>query len=192
MKELYLEPFRISTKIFNDDRGDFSPLIIKQQLPDFNIVQVNTVATKSPYVFRGLHWQEPPYAQAKLLRCTFGKIIDFAVDIRQGSPNYGKSYAFTLDNKNDWVYIPEGFAHGYLTLPHNLGSTYPTLVEYLINNDYNHESERGMFMTDKIHTWIAAEMPMGNTKDIIMNNRDFLWPTIDEIKTEFKYEPDDQ
>lgn len=187
---MYLEPFRISTKVFTDDRGDFSPLVLKEQLPDFKIVQTNTVATNAPYVFRGLHWQEPPYAQAKLLRCTFGKIIDFAVDIRQGSPNYGQSYGFVLSDKNDWVYIPEGFAHGYITLPHNLGSTYPTLVEYLINNDYDTASERGMFMTENIHKVICRELPVGVAPT--MKDRDMQWPTIDEIKTEFRYEPNEQ
>ena len=96
MKELYLEPFKILTKEFKDDRGDFSPFVIKEKLPDFKIVQVNTVASDKAYTFRGMHWQEPPYVQAKILRCTFGKIIDFAVDIRKGSPNFGRSYAFTL------------------------------------------------------------------------------------------------
>jgi len=188
---MYIEPFRISTRVFNDSRGDFSPLVIKEQLPEFKVVQTNTVMTVSPYVFRGMHWQEPPYAQAKLLRCIIGNIIDFAIDIRQGSPNYGKCYAFALNDKNDWVYIPEGFAHGYLTLPHNLGKTYPTFVEYLINNDYNKESERGMFMTEDVIKIMSSELPNGNT-DLIMNDRDWKWPTINEIKTEFRYEPDEQ
>ena len=187
---IYLEPFRISTNVFKDDRGDFSPLVIKEQLPEFRIVQTNTVSTKEPYVFRGLHWQEPPYEQAKLLRCSFGKIIDFAVDIRHGSPRYGQSYGFVLSDKNDWVYIPEGFAHGYITLPHNLGSTYPTIVEYLINNDYNTEFERGMFVTKEIHDIISQELPLG--VEIKMKDRDLSWPKIDEIKTNFKYEPDEQ
>lgn len=187
---MYSEPFLISTKVFNDDRGDFSPLVFNDILPDFKVVQVNSVSTKSAYVFRGLHWQEPPYAQAKLLRCSFGSIIDFAVDIRAGSPNYGRSYEFRLSDKNDWVYIPEGFAHGYITLPHNLGNTYPTMVEYLINNDYNTSSERGMFITNEINNIINRELPLGVA--VSMKDRDLSWPTIDKIQTEFRYEADEQ
>lgn len=188
MKELYLEPFKILTKEFKDDRGDFSPFVIKEKLPDFKIVQVNTVASNKAYTFRGMHWQEPPYAQAKILRCTFGKIIDFAVDIRKGSPNFGRSYAFTLSDKNEWVYIPEGFAHGYFTLPHNMGNTFPTLVEYLINNDYNKESERGMFMTGDISNIITSEVGFADGFKIFMNDRDLHWPSINEIETNFIYE----
>jgi len=184
---MYIEPFRVSTQIFNDNRGEFSPLVLKEQLPDFNIVQVNTVTTLEPLTFRGMHWQEPPYAQAKLIRCISGKIIDFAIDIRQGSPNFGKSYGFVLSNKNDWVYIPEGFAHGYITFIDNV------IVEYLVNNEYNKESERGIKYTQEIRDIIKMELPTGCLwADIIGNERDRNWPTINEIKTEFRYEPDEQ
>ena len=189
-KERYIEPIRFSTNVYADERGRFLPFIISKDFQDFKLVQFNTVTTDKPYTFRGLHWQEPPYAQAKIIRCPFGKIIDFAVDIRSGSPNYGKSYGFVLSSYEDWVYIPEGFAHGYVTLPHNLGQTYPTIVEYLVNNEYNKESERGMFITQAIHDVLANELPIG--MDLNMNDRDLRWPTINEIKTEFKYEPDEQ
>lgn len=189
-----LEPIRFTTNVYADERGRFLPFIISKDFKDFNLVQFNTVTTEKPYTFRGLHWQEPPYDQAKIIRCPFGKIIDFAIDIRKDSPNYGKSYGFVLSSYEDWVYIPRGFAHGYITLPHNLGSTYPTIVEYLVDNNYNKESERGMFMTNIIHECIANEIPMSIT--INMNDRDLSWPTIDEIKTKFKYEnreePDEQ
>jgi len=190
MKELYLEPFRISTIEFADDRGEFSSIVLKDVLPDFNPVQFNTVTTVYPYVFRGMHWQEPPYTQAKLIRCITGHIIDYVIDIRNGSQNYGRSYAFTLNSKNDWVYVPEGFAHGYLTLPHNLSSTFPTLVEYVVNNDYNKESERGMLITDDIVKSINRELPVGI--EVKMKDRDMRWPTINEIKSNFNYVPDEQ
>lgn len=190
MKELNKEPFRITNEVFNDIRGGFSPFNFAKDFNDFDIYQLNTVTTKNPYTFRGLHWQEPPYAQGKLIRCTIGKIIDFAVDIRIGSPNFGKSYEFILANPQEWVFIPRGFAHGYITLPHNLGETYPTTVEYLVDNHYNPSSERGMFITKDINRIIFQEIPL-NT-DLIICDRDLKWPTIDEIVTEFKYEPDEQ
>ena len=190
MEKTYIEPFKITNEVFNDIRGGFSPFNFVKDFNDFNIYQLNTVITKKPYTFRGMHWQEPPYDQSKLIRCTLGKIIDFVVDIRGGSPNFGKSYSFVLSNSQEWVFIPRGFAHGYINLPHNLGDTYPTTVEYLVDNHYNPGSERGMFITKQIHDVIANEVPMGT--NLNMNDRDLTWPTIDEIKTNFKYEPEEQ
>jgi len=190
MGKTYIEPVRFTTNVYADERGRFLPFIIEKDFSDFKLHQFNTVTTDKPYTFRGLHWQEPPYAQAKIIRCPFGKIIDFAVDIREGSPKFGQSYGFVLSSYEDWVYIPEGFAHGYVTLPHNLGGTYPTIVEYLVNNEYNKESERGMFITKQIHDVLANELPIGI--NLNMNDRDLAWPTIDEIKTNFKYEPEEQ
>ena len=190
MEKIYIEPIGFTKPIYTDVRGGFSPFNFAKDFSDFNIYQLNTVTTKEPYTFRGMHWQEPPYAQGKLIRCILGKIIDFAVDIRGGSPNFGKSYGFVLSNPEQWVFIPRGFAHGYITLPHNLGDTYPTTVEYLVDNHYNPESERGMFLTEKIHQIISAEIPLGT--EIKMNDRDLIWPTINEIETNFKYESDEQ
>lgn len=189
-----LEPIKFTNNVYTDQRGTFIPFEIADKFNRFYIHQINTVTTKTPYTFRGMHWQEPPYDQGKILRCSFGKIIDFALDIRNGSPNFGKAYSFSLSSPDEWVYIPRGFAHGYLTLPHNLGSTYPTMVDYIIDNNYDPKSERGVFLTDELHKMIRQEMPM--SMEIIMNDRDLSWPTIDEIKTEFKYEnreePDEQ
>ena len=98
MEKTYIEPFKITNEVFNDIRGGFSPFNFVKDFNDFNIYQLNTVITKKPYTFRGMHWQEPPYDQSKLIRCTLGKIIDFVVDIRGGSPNFGKSYSFVLSN----------------------------------------------------------------------------------------------
>ena len=184
-KETYLNPFILTANNFKDDRGEFSPLVIKEQFPDFKIVQANTVVSNKPYTFRGMHWQEPPYAQAKLIRCLVGHIIDYVVDIRKDSPNFGKAYSFSLNDKNTWVYVPEGFAHAYLTLPHNLSSSYPTLVEYLINNDYNKESERGMWMTKEVEDMVYQEI--GNNQ-LVINERDLVWPSLDLIETKFRYE----
>lgn len=185
MAEKYLEPFRIDTPIYADERGLFTPAEITKNIPDFKTVQVNTVCTENPYTFRGLHWQVPPFAQAKLIRCLIGNIIDFAIDIREGSPNYGKTFAFALSKPAQWVYIPEGFAHGYFTLPHNMMKTYPTMVEYLVNNEYSPEHERGLFMTKEIHDTINRELPIGT--DLKMSDRDWKWPNCDEFKTDFYF-----
>ena len=189
-EELYLEPIKYSCDLFTDDRGSFSPFVIGKEFSNFNIFQLNTVETNYPYTFRGMHWQDPPYAQAKIIRCLFGKIIDFVIDIRVGSPNYGKVNAFYLSSPEEWLYVPVGFAHGYVTLPHNLSQTYPTIVEYLVNNHYNKESERGVCLPQSIIDILMSEIP--STTDLIINDRDISWPTIEEINSNFKYEPDDQ
>lgn len=188
MKEVNKEPFEIKTNEFEDNRGIFSPLVIKDTLNDFKIVQINTVITYEPYTFRGLHWQEPPYDQGKLIRCLQGNIIDFVVDIRNGSPTYGIAYNYHLSDKNTWVYVPEGFAHGYITLENELGEA--TLVEYIINNDYNKESERGVFMTKDVREIIMEYLPIN--RDLIINNRDLSFPIIEEIESSFNYTPDEQ
>lgn len=176
----------ITTKNFTDERGDFLPFEIKKLLPDFNLVQVNTVINNSPFIFRGLHWQEPPYAQTKVIRCISGQIIDFIIDIRTGSPTYGKLSGFILNTPDNWLYIPKGFAHGYVTMP----SKGPIIVEYLVDNEYNTESERGLNFADRLNNLIKEEIQ--DDVDLIVNDRDLHWPDINEINTEFKYEPEEQ
>ena len=195
MEQNFIEPIRITNNVFTDERGKFIPFPMSgndfTKMFTFDTYQLNTVMTDKPYTFRGMHWQDPPFVQAKFIRCIFGKIIDFAIDIREGSPNYGKSYGFVLNNPEEWVFIPKGFAHGYLTLPHNLGNTYPTMVEYLVNNHYDKNSERGVCLPVEIIDIINREIPIGT--NLIINDRDLNWPTINEIKSNFKYyEPDEQ
>ena len=178
----YIEPYIWTAKVFNDDRGSFSPSFFPSEFNGFEVVQENTVKTNYPYIFRGLHWQEPPYDQAKLLRCVFGNIIDFVVDIRIGSPNYGKTYYFNLSSPENWLYVPRGFAHGYITLSNK--ENLPTIVEYKVDNVYNKESERGMFLTKECFEIINKALPIGET--VKMNDRDLKWPTIDNIVSIFE------
>lgn len=180
------EPYIITIKNFTDERGSFSPLELKKVVPDFNLVQINTVINNSPFIFRGLHWQEPPYDQTKILRCISGQIIDFVMDIRNGSPTYGELYGFVLNNPDNWIYVPRGFAHGYVTMP----SGGPIIVEYLVDNEYNKESERGLNFAEKLNKLLKEEIK--EEFELIVNDRDIHWPDISEINTEFKYEPDEQ
>ena len=107
----------IKPRIFNDDRGyffeSFSQKEFDEKVCPIRFVQDNE--SKSCYgVMRGLHFQHPPFAQSKLVRCVKGRVIDVAVDIRKGSPTYGKHVAVELTEDNHLqFFIPKGFAHGF-------------------------------------------------------------------------------
>jgi dTDP-4-dehydrorhamnose 3,5-epimerase len=106
-------------------------------------VQDNHSLSATKGVVRALHFQIPPYAQAKLLRVTAGSIFDVAVDIRRGSPSFGRRIAVVL-SAADWnqIFIPEGFAHGYCTLEPN------TEVIYKVSAYYSPEHDRGLLWND--------------------------------------------
>lgn len=113
--------FAFTPKKFGDDRGFFSETFnaraFAEVVPDVTFVQDNHSLSRDPGVVRGLHFQTPPHAQGKLVRVTRGRVLDVAVDIRKGSPTYGKHVALELSADN-WkqFWIPAGFAHGFCTL----------------------------------------------------------------------------
>jgi dTDP-4-dehydrorhamnose 3,5-epimerase len=107
--------------VFGDERGYFAETFRKDKFEDYigrpiNFCQDNE--SKSTYgVLRGLHYQLPPYAQSKLVRVIDGKVLDVAVDIRKGSPTFGKHVAIDLSGENKkLIFIPRGFAHGFVVL----------------------------------------------------------------------------
>ncbi len=143
-----LEVKIIEPQIFVDDRGyffeSFRQDFIEKEIGDINFIQENE--SKSILgTLRGLHYQIPPFAQSKLVRVVEGRVLDIAVDIRKGSPNFGKYVAVELseDNKRQ-LFIPRGFAHGFLTL-----SDRATFL-YKVDNYYSKEHERGIFYGDEI------------------------------------------
>ncbi|MBQ1920629.1 MAG: dTDP-4-dehydrorhamnose 3,5-epimerase, partial [Selenomonas sp.] len=104
-----------------------------------DFVQDNMSFSAQKGTLRGLHWQNPPYAQAKLVSCSKGKVIDLAVDIRKGSPTFGKWVSVELSAENHrQFYIPRGFAHGFLTLTDDVE------FRYKCDNVYNKAAEGGM------------------------------------------------
>ena len=104
-----------------------------------DFVQDNMSFSAQKGTLRGLHWQNPPYAQSKLVSCTKGKVIDVAVDIRKGSPTFGEWVSVELSAENHrQFFIPQGFAHGFLTLTDDVE------FRYKVDNVYNKESEGGM------------------------------------------------
>ena len=129
----------IKPRIFYDDRGCFFETYNEQAFAELGIttqfVQDNQSVSKKG-VLRGLHFQNPPYAQAKLVRVVSGKVIDYAVDIRKGSPTYGKYVSAELSAENHCMfYIPAGFAHAFVALEDN------TVFFYKCSNFYNKASE---------------------------------------------------
>ncbi len=147
IKETFIEGLiEIYPRIFKDDRGFFLETYNKSIFEKAGIktdfVQDNqSFSTKG--VLRGLHFQKEPYAQAKLVSVISGKVLDVAVDLRKGSPTFGKHYSVILEaEKRNMFLVPEGFAHGFVALEDSVFS-------YKCSNIYNKESESGIIWNDK-------------------------------------------
>lgn len=139
-------PIVFEPDVYKDSRGyffeSFNSKVLKdiKELTDFhiNFVQDNE-SRSSAGVFRGFHFQLPPYEQAKLLRVVQGAVVDIVIDLRKDSPYYTKIYSITLSDDNKYLfYIPAGFAHGFLSLKDD------TIFQYKCSNVYNKESEGGI------------------------------------------------
>jgi len=135
----------ITPSIFADDRGYFLESYNKKKLDtslNIDFVQDNESASKKG-VLRGLHFQKPPFAQAKLVRVITGSVLDVVVDIRKDSLTYGKHYKHILTSKHkEQLYIPEGFAHGFLVLEDD------TIFSYKCTSYYHKESEVSLSWND--------------------------------------------
>ena len=137
----------VTPKRFGDARGFFSETFRETMFQENGIagpfVQDNHAFSVEAGVLRGLHFQRAPKAQAKLVRCTRGVIFDVAVDIREGSPTFGQHVSAELTAENGaQLFIPEGFAHGYLTLTRNCD------VQYKVTDYYSPEDEGGLAWDD--------------------------------------------
>lgn len=168
--------------VFEDSRGYFfesyNENIFKQEGIDSRWVQDNQ--SSSMYgVIRGLHYQLPPYAQSKLVRVLRGKILDVVVDIRKGSPTFGKSYFEILSAKNKkQLFIPAGFAHGFSVLSKKAE------VLYKCDGFYNKESEGGILYNDA-ELNIDWQIPL---EDAIVSEKDIVLPTLAQCNNTFVFE----
>ena len=137
----------VEPKIFGDARGyffeSFNAKVFKEQT-GIDVIFVQDNESKSCYgVVRGLHFQKPPYAQAKLVRVVEGRVLDVAVDIREGSPTYGKHTAVELSAENKrQFFIPKGFAHGFAVLSET------AVFQYKCDEYYHPESEGAIAWDD--------------------------------------------
>lgn len=139
--------FVIEPKVFEDDRGyffeSFNQQVFQELGIDVSFVQDNQSKSQKG-VLRGLHFQVPPNAQAKLVSVVKGSVLDVAVDIRKNSPTYGKYYSIVLSGENKkMLFIPEGFAHGFLTLEDE------TIFSYKCSSFYNKNSEDSLLWNDE-------------------------------------------
>lgn len=162
----------IAPKVFPDDRGLFFESYRgewnKYLGSDYSFVQENQSFSKKG-VIRGLHFQKPPYAQAKLVRVIVGKVLDVVVDLRRDSATFGKSYSVILDGqKHNQLLVPEGFAHGLAALE-------DSIFFYKCSNVYHKESELGIRWNDPA---LGIQWPFEKP---IVSEKDEVLPTLQEL-----------
>jgi dTDP-4-dehydrorhamnose 3,5-epimerase len=167
---------------FEDDRGFFSEVWNKARWREAGIeidfVQDNHSLSNESGVLRGLHYQAPPMAQAKLVRVTRGAVFDVAVDIRTGSPTFGKWVATTLSAKNwNQLFVPVGFAHGFLTIEPE------TEVQYKVSAPYSPMHDRAIRFDD---IDIGIQWPLAAGK-LILSDKDRAAPRLADADTGFTF-----
>ena len=170
----------ITPTIFKDSRGHFAETYRQDLLEDFigykiNFVQENT-SKSNEGVLRGLHYQLPPFSQAKLVKVVTGSVLDVVIDIRRNSSTFGQHMSIKLTSENqNQLFIPHGFAHGFLALTNNV------TFEYKADNYYSKEYERGISFDDN-QLDINWEMPYESLK---ISEKDRHLPSLDKIKNLF-------
>lgn len=166
---------------YPDARGFFSETFREEWLGaqgiDRRFVQDNHSLSREAGVVRGLHFQIPPFEQAKLVRVAAGAILDVAVDLRRGSPSFGRHVATRL-SAAEWnqIFIPEGFAHGFCVLEPD------TQVLYKASRYYSAAHERGLLWNDPA---LGIEWPVGNGR-AILSDKDRHHPTLAELPAVFE------
>lgn len=175
----------VETDVFGDHRGYFTETYSKPKYEKLGItvdfVQDNMSFSAAEGTLRGLHWQNPPYAQSKLVSCTKGKVIDVAVDIRKGSPTFGKwvSCELSADNHRQF-FIPQGFAHGFLTL------TPDVEFRYKVDNVYDKASEGSIRYDDPT---VAVDWGMLlNGREPVLSDKDRISPVLEDANNLFVYD----
>lgn len=166
----------VTPKRHGDARGFFSETYRADAFAEAGIagpfVQDNHAYSQEPGILRGLHFQKPPHAQAKLVRCTQGAIYDVAVDMRKSSATYGQHVGAELSAETGaQLYVPEGFAHGYLTL------TPDCHVQYKTSAYYAPEAEGGIAWDDPD---LGIEWPLGGL-EVTLSGKDKILPPLSAL-----------
>ncbi|MEO6902262.1 MAG: dTDP-4-dehydrorhamnose 3,5-epimerase [Bacteroidia bacterium] len=169
--------FVIQPKVFEDERGyffeSFNKSVFTQHFGNLDFVQDNQSLSQKG-VLRGLHFQNPPHAQGKLVRVITGSVLDVAVDIRKNSASYGEYFDIVLNEKNKtMLWIPPGFAHGFLTLTDN------TIFSYKCTGPYNKSSEDCILWNDAD---IAIDWKLANP---ILSEKDKQGKNFSDFKSMF-------
>lgn len=174
----------IKPRRFGDARGWFTEVYSKRAFTALGIedefVQDNHSLSAPRHTLRGLHFQRPPYAQAKLVRCVRGRILDIAVDVRAGSPTYGQYVAAQLSEENGYqLFVPTGFAHGFLTLEENCE------VTYKVTDFYAPDCDGGLRWNDPTLA-IDWSLPAGMEPEL--SDRDRALPLLADFDSPFPYD----
>lgn len=167
--------FLLKPRVFKDSRGLFYETynqIDFQKSTGLSIDFVQDNQSISSFgVLRGLHYQKGKMAQAKLVRVVLGKVLDIVVDLRKDSNTFGKSYSVILDDKeNLQLFVPRGFAHGFITLSEK------SIFSYKCDNFYDHLSEGGIIYNDAT---LQLDWHLPN-EDFIISEKDLELPTFEE------------
>jgi len=154
---------------FEDERGFFARAFCKNEFSDhdikFPVAQANISFTKQKGTLRGMHYQTSPHEEAKLIRCTKGSIYDVIIDVRNDSPTYKKWFGAVLSDDNyKMMYVPEGFAHGFLTLEDDIE------VTYMVSEFYAPGAEKGIRWNDPAFN---IDWP---TEVKVVSEKDKNWP----------------
>ncbi len=172
----------IKPRLFTDARGyffeSFSQKEFDKKVRPVQFVQDNE-SCSSYGVMRGLHFQRPPFTQAKLVRCVHGAVLDVAVDIRRGSPTYGQHVAVELTENNHFqFFIPQGFAHGFAVLSD------VAIFQYKCDNFYHPESDGGINILDGS---LGIDWRI-STDHAILSEKDIKHPLLRDFDSPFEYE----
>ena len=165
--------------IIKDKRGyfieSFNQNIVSKLLGNINFLQDNESESHRG-VLRGLHFQKPPFAQSKLVRCVKGIVLDVALDLRKNSKTYGHFETIVLSSENkEQLFVPRGFAHGFIVLSES------AIISYKVDNYYNPDSESGVLWND-LDLNIDWKI---NKKEIIVSEKDKNLPTFNNIINPF-------
>ena len=175
------EVYIIEPSVFGDDRGyffeSFNKKAFEKNIGSVNFLQDNE-SKSSKGVLRGLHFQKPPFTQAKLVRCIEGKVMDIVVDIRKGSPMYGKHLAIELSEENKrQLFVPRGFAHGFAVLSET------AVFTYKVDNYYATEYDAGIRYDDTM-----LDIDWGLTEnEVQLSEKDKNLPSLKDLDTPFDF-----
>jgi dTDP-4-dehydrorhamnose 3,5-epimerase len=177
------QPFLFQPRAFSDDRGWFSETYSRDRLNKINLdvefVQDNHSKSVAVGTVRGIHFQAPPHAQGKLVRCIRGSIMDFAVDLRRGSPTFGQSVSALLSAENrTQLYVPVGYGHGFVTLEPD------TEVVYKVTDIYAPQCEGGVIWNDP-GLGIDWPLPVDGAK---LSQKDERLPLLADLQSPFAYD----
>jgi dTDP-4-dehydrorhamnose 3,5-epimerase len=163
-------------KVFTDLRGIFVKTFHQ---PSFQAAGLDFASAEEFFsishkgVLRGMHFQLPPHCQTRLVTCLAGKILDVVLDLRHGSPSFGRFWSGQLDtNTRDILFIPEGFAHGFLALENN------TLVSYVASRPHSPEHDFGLHWNSFGFNWPV--------KNLIISERDQKFPALSDFASPFR------